>query len=214
METSWVCTFTKIKPWGSCTNRSSFACIASIPWELKRVTLAKDIYYQEKLHFHCLGRKAALVVQIKQMMRSRASRWNWRSKVRIWFKDGMSMSRHCMEIRIGFITMPAKAKKKGTFRTWLGRGGYCAPRTLSLTLAAVHSQPEQSTLCWSSCFEELRLTSSWLWMQRMTHFKQVGQENLHLSAFRDLFQNTEDLPWKCFPYCLMLWNRQWEYWEH
>lgn len=71
-------------------------------------------------------------------------------------------------------------------------------RRVSLTLAAACSQPKQCTPHWSSCFEERRLTSRWLWMQSMTHFKQVGQENLHLSAFRDLFQNTEDLPWKCF----------------
>lgn len=71
VETCQLCTFVKIKPQDCCTNRSTFACAASLPWELKHFTLAKDIYCQ-KLHFHCLGSKTS-VKQIKQIMRHRVS---------------------------------------------------------------------------------------------------------------------------------------------
>lgn len=87
-ETCRLCTFVKIKPGDSCTNRSSFACTASFPWELKHCTLAKDIYCQ-KLHFHCLGSKTS-VTQVKQIMRPRVSHWSQGSEARIWFKGGMT----------------------------------------------------------------------------------------------------------------------------
>lgn len=210
VETCQLCTFVKIKPQDCCTNRSTFACAASLPWELKHFTLAKDIYCQ-KLHFHCLGSKTS-VKQIKQIMRHRVSHWSQRSEVRIWFKHGMTHEKTLHgdgNLIAAELLSPCQSRLR---RKELSE--QAGERRVSLTLAAVHSQPKQCTPRWSSCFEELRLTSRWLWMQSMTHFKQVGQENLHLSAFRDLFQNTEDLPWKCFPYCLMLRNSQWEYWQH
>lgn len=80
--------FVKIKPWGSCTKRSGFACTASFSWELKHFTLPKDIYCQ-KLRFHCLGTKTS-VTQIKQIIRPRVSHWSQRNEVRIWFKGGMT----------------------------------------------------------------------------------------------------------------------------